>query len=129
MPFLKEAEDSAGGIEPQQGIIAPQQQRGKMSAVGIAQAPRLAVKFSKEEAGIRVVGRILIEKLIHGVQKALRLIQSNGTLAAQIGLQVGHQKSAGNSLSGNITQHQAKALAAEIEEIVIVAADLSGLKA
>src|SRR5690349_7152256 len=100
-----------------------------MSAVGIAQAPRLVVKLSKEEAGIRVVRRILIEKLIHGMQKALRFIQRNGTLAPQIGLQVGHQKSAGNSLSGNVSQHQTKPLATEIEEVVIVATHLAGLQA
>src|SRR5436309_2223055 len=120
VPFLKEAEDSAGGIEPHQRIIAAKQERGKMSTVGIAQAPRLVVKFSKEEAGIRVIRRILIEKLIHGMQKAFRFIQGNGTLAPQIGLQVGHQKSASNSLPGNITQHQAKPLATEIEEVVII---------
>src|SRR6478752_3418663 len=117
VPLLKKAKNSAGGIEPHQGVIATKQQRGQMSTIGIAQAPRLAVKFSKEEAGIRVVRRILIEKLIHGVQKALRFIQSNGTLAPQICLQVGHQESAGNSLSGNITQHQAKPLATEVEEV------------
>src|SRR5215831_16079384 len=129
VPFLKEAEYSAGGIKAHQGVIAAKQQRGQMSTIGIAQAPCLAVKFCKEEAGIRVVRRILIEKLIHGAQKALRLIQGNGTLAPQVCLQVGHQKSAGNSLSGNITQHQAKPLTAEIEEVVIVTANLACLQA
>src|SRR2546428_6256990 len=95
MPFFEKPQDSAGGIEPFKSVIAPQEKSGEMPAIRIPQAPRVVVIFGKEEGGVDVVGRILVKELVHGFEKALRLIQSDRTLAAQIRLQIGHQKSSG----------------------------------
>jgi hypothetical protein len=57
------------------------------------------------------------------------MIQSHSTLAAQVCLQVRHQKSGGNSFAGDIADHEAKPLLAEIEEVEVVPSDLPGLNA
>ena len=80
-----------------------------MPAIGVAQAARLVVVFGEEERGVGAVGRVLVKELVHRPQEALRLIESDGALAAQIRLQIGHQESGGDSLSGNVADHQARA--------------------
>src|SRR5208282_5986271 len=106
--------------------IAAQKKSAKVSAVGVAQEPRFVVVFGKKQRGVGVLRRILVKELVHGAQEAFWLIESNGALAAQICLQIRHQKSSRNSLPGNITDHQSEPLAAEIEKIVIVTADMAG---
>src|SRR5690348_12476556 len=44
-------------------------------------------------------------------------------------LQVGHQQGSGRSFSGNIANDQSETLAAEIEEVVVIAAHLACLDA
>ena len=98
-----------------------------MAAVGIAEAASRVVIFGEKESGEGAVGGVLAEKLIDRTQEALRLIDSDGALAAKIGLKIGHQESGGDALSGNVADDEAEAVAAEIEEIVIVTTDLAGL--
>src|SRR5579863_3919316 len=43
IPLLKQADHSAGGIEPLDGASAPQKQHWQVPAVGIAQAPCLVI--------------------------------------------------------------------------------------
>src|SRR5438034_8528595 len=61
--------------------------------------------------------------------EALWLIQSDGALAAEIGLQIGHQESSGDSFSGDVADDEAEAPLAEIQEVVVVAADFARLHA
>src|SRR5579863_7132681 len=129
IPFLEESQHGARGIEPLQSVIAPEKKSAKMPAIGVAQASRSIVIFGEEEGRISAIGRILVKKLVHGAQKTLRLIESDRALAAQIRLQIGHQKGGGDSLSGDIADHQSKPLAAQIQKVVIVAAHLASLNA
>lgn len=54
------------------------------------------------------------------------MIESDGALAAEVGLEIGHEESGGDAFAGYIGDDEAEALAAEIEEIVVVAADMAG---
>src|SRR5438034_3448621 len=45
--------------------------------------------------------------------EALWLIQSDGALAAEIGLQIGHQESSGDSFSGDVADDEAEARSEE----------------
>ena len=77
----------------------------------------------EEKGGERAVGRVLGEELIDGVKEALGLIERNGALAAEIGLQIGHEERGGNSLPGDVADDETETIGAEVEEVVIVAAD------
>lgn len=61
------------------------------------------------------------EELIDGAEEALGLIEGDGALAAEIGLQIGHEKSGGDALAGNIADDQAETVGAEVKKVVIVA--------
>src|SRR5256885_190984 len=100
-----------------------------MSTVGVAQALRRVIIFGEEQSCVRVVGGILIKQLIHRSQQPLRVVPGNGTLAAEVRLQVGHQESARDALPCNVAQHQSNPLSSEVEEVVIIASDLASLAA
>src|SRR5438067_6005 len=69
IPVLEEAQHSAVGLESHQRIITAKQERGEMPAVRVTQALQLVVIFAKEQAGISVVGRIVIKQLVDGAQE------------------------------------------------------------
>src|SRR4051795_3240199 len=114
IPIFEEAENGAGGIEAFESVIVPEKKSAEMPTVGIAQAPEFVIVLGKEERRIGALGSVVIEEPVHGLQKLLRLIQSDGALAAQVRLKVRHQESRGDALSGNIANYQAKALLSEI---------------
>ena len=76
-----------------------------MPAIHVAQAPCFVVVFSKEERGVRALGCILVKELVHQSQQALRVTQSDCTLAAQIRLQIGHQKCGGDSFARDVADY------------------------
>src|ERR1700739_703571 len=90
-PFLESAKNRRCGFEPVEGIVAAQEQRGEVAAVDVSQAAGCGVILREEQCGEGSSGCILAEELIHGAQEALRLVQRDGGLAAQISLQIGHQ--------------------------------------
>ena len=61
--------------------------------------------------------------MIDGAQEALRLIERNGALAAEIGLQIGHQQRGGDAFARNVADNEAEPAGAEVEEVVIISAD------
>src|SRR5229473_1766848 len=95
IPFFENAQDGGSGMEAFHSAIAAEEKAGEMAAIGVAQVARGVVVFGEEESGERAVGRIVAKELIHGAHKALRLVQSEGALAAQVGLEIGHQESGG----------------------------------
>src|SRR5438105_10101437 len=102
IPFLEQSKNRAGGVQPFQSIIAAKQKSRGMSTVGVAQALRLVVILGKEERRVGILGRVFIKQIVYGLQQSLWLIQRDGTLTAQIRLQIRHQESTGNSFSRNI---------------------------
>jgi len=129
IPIPEDAEDGGGGFEALDGAIAAKQQAGEMAAIGITQAACGVVIFAKEESGERAVRSVVAKELIDGAQETLRLIESDGALAAEIGLEIGHQESGGDAFSGDVADDKTEAAAAEIEEVIVIAADLACLNA
>src|SRR5271166_291124 len=112
LPFLEEAQHGARRVEPFQGTVVPEQERGEMPAIYITQALHSVVVLGKKQGGVGIVRRILVKCAIYQLQEALRLIQRDCALAAQVRLQIGHQKSSCDSFSCNVTDHQAEPLPA-----------------
>jgi|ERR1700675_2727848 len=100
-----------------------------MAAVDVAKAASRVVILGEEERGEGTAGRVLAEELIHGAEEALRLIQSKRGLAAQIGLEIGHQESRSDALSRDVADDETHAFSTQIEKIVIVSAHLARLVA
>ena len=100
-----------------------------MSAIGVAQAADSVVILGKEKRGVSTVGGVLIEEPVYGLEKLLRLIQGNGALTAEVRLEIGHQERGGYAFTGDIADDESDPLLSQIQEIVIVAADLASLDA
>src|SRR5712692_4761650 len=129
IPILENSQYGGGSAEALHGVVAAEHKSGKMAAIRVAQAAGGVVVFREEERGERAVGRIFAEEPIHRAHQALRLIERDGALAAQIGLQVGHQESGGDSFSRDVADHEAEALLAKIQEVVIITTDFASLNA
>src|SRR5579862_247813 len=139
IPLFEKSENGAGGIESIEisvcvsvavlAINSAKHQTWQMSAIDIAHVSRAVVIFREEERGISVVGGILVEQLIHGLQQLPRIIPHDRALAAQVRLEIGHEQSTSNSLPSDVAEHQADSILAEIEEVVIISSDLSSLDA
>src|SRR5258708_17886797 len=122
IPILENPKHGGSGVEALNGVITVEQQAGEMAAIRVAQAPDGIVIFGDEKSGKGAVGGVVAEELVHGTQEPLRLIESNGALAAQISLQIGHQESGGDAFSGDVADDEAEALLTEIEEAPKIAA-------
>jgi hypothetical protein len=57
-----------------------------MAAVDIAEAAGGDVVIGEEEGGEGAIGSVLREELIDGAEEALRLVEGDSALAAEIGL-------------------------------------------
>ncbi len=108
LPPCGQSQHSAGGIQPFDVAIVPQEKGGGVTTIRIPQLLCAVVIFGKEESSEGVVGRIFVEKPIHGLQEARRLFQSERreravpvccAEVAQVCLQIGHQESSSGSLS------------------------------
>jgi hypothetical protein len=111
IPFLEHPEDCGRRVEPLERIVLAEQKSGKMAAVGVAQTARGIVIFGEKKSSEGTVGGVLAKELIHGTQKTLRLIDRDGALATQIGLQIGHQEGGGDPFPGNVPNDKAEAFA------------------
>ena len=109
--------------------MAAKQQARDVPAIRVAQAPLHIAVFGKEEGGIGAIDRVFVKQLVGRMQEALRLIRRHDALAAQIRLQVGHQERGGDTFSCYVPNHQPQPVAAEIEEIVVIASYRASLKA
>jgi hypothetical protein len=94
-----------------------------MAAIDVAEAARRDVVIGEEESGEGAVGGVLTEELIDGAQETLGLVERDGGLTAEIGLQIRHEESGGDALAGNVGDDEAEAVGAEVEKVVIVATD------
>src|SRR5229473_196685 len=100
-----------------------------MAAIRIAQAAAGVIVFGEEESGEGAVGCVVAEELVDGAKEALGLVEGDGALAAQIGLKIGHQEGGGDAFPGDVADDETDTLAAEIEEVVIIATDFASLDA
>src|SRR5437016_5779221 len=112
IPLFEDSQDRGCGIEPFQSVIAPEEKSGEMPAIRVAQAAHAVVIFGEEKCGEGAVRRILTKQPVHRAQEALRLIERDGALAAEIRLQIGHQESGGDSFSRDVADHQTEPLLA-----------------
>jgi hypothetical protein len=116
-------------MEALDGAIGTEKEWGVVTAIGVFELAGDVVIDGEEESGVGVVGGAVEEQLVDGVEKAREIVKRDGVAAAEISLEIGHQQSAGNSLPGNVGKNQGKARGTEIEEVVVVAADLARLHA
>src|ERR1700737_4133043 len=100
-----------------------------MAAVGVAEAAGGVVVVGEEDGGVGGVGGVLKEEAGDGLEEELRLGAGGGELAAEVGLEIGHEKSGGDAFAGDVADDESEALVAEGEEVVVVAADVAGLDA
>lgn len=121
--------DGGSGMEALDGAVDAEKKRGVVAAIGIFELAGDVVVDGEEESGVAVVGSAVKEKLVDGIEEAREIVESDGVAAAKIGLEIGHQQSASNSLPGNVGENEGEARGTEIEEIVIVAANLARLHA
>src|SRR5262249_34372225 len=64
-----------------------------------------------------------VKQLIHRLKETLRLFPGYCTLASQIRLKICHQQSSRYALARDIANHEAEPPLAEVQKIVIIAAD------
>jgi len=128
IPLFENAQDCGGGVKADSVVTAEKKSR-EMAAVGVAQKAGGVIIFGEEKSGEGSVGGVFAEELVDGAQEMVGLLVGHGAEAAQIGLQVGHQKGSGNAFPGNVRDDKTETILAEIEEVVVVAADLAGLDA
>src|SRR5260370_27419154 len=127
LPLFENTDDGGGGFKARDGVVGTEEKRGEMAAVGVMQEARGVIIFGEEQRGVGAVGGVFAEELVHGAQEMSGLLVGDGAEAAQIGLQVGHQESGGNSFAGNGRDDEAEAVLAEVEEIGIKAARFAAL--
>jgi hypothetical protein len=100
-----------------------------VAAIGEAKDARGVVVFGEEERGVGAVRGVFAEELIDGAEQMIGLVPGDGAEAAQVGLQVSHQERGGDAFAGNVGYDEAETVLAEIEEVIVIAADLAGLDA
>src|SRR5262249_45548521 len=81
------------------------------------------VVLGKEDRRVIVRGTIFVKQLIHRSKEPLRLFRGYRALAAQIRLKICHQQSSRDALARDVANHQAEPPLAELQKIVIIAAN------
>src|SRR6185437_5171175 len=100
-----------------------------MPAVGVTQAARFVVVIGEKERRIRIVSRVFIEEAVYGAEEKFWIRQRKSALAAQIGLQVGHQQSSSDPFAGDVANHQTQPAFSYVQKIEVVSANLMRLQA
>jgi len=114
VPFLENAEDGGRGVEAVDGIVAAVDECGQVAAIDVAELAGGDVEFCEEEGGEGAVGGVLGKELIDGLEDALGLIEADGALAADVGLEIGHEESGGYAFAGDVGDDQAETVGAEV---------------
>ena len=109
------------------GATCAEQKRRVVATIGVFELASGVVVDGEEKSGVAVVRSAVEEKLVDGVQEPREIVESDGVTAAEIGLKIGHEECAGNSLPGNVSENEGEARGAEIEEVIVVATDLARL--
>ena len=128
-PVGGHADNGGSGMEALDGAVASENEGGVVTTIGVFELASNIVVDCEEECGVAVVGGAVEEKLVDGVEEAREIVKRDGVAASEIGLEIGHQQSAGNSLPGNVGENEGESRRTEIEEVVVVPADLARLHA
>jgi hypothetical protein len=100
-----------------------------MPAVGITDAAGRVFVCRVEERGVGTDGGVFKQQAIDGSEDAIGLVDGAHHLAAHVGLEICHEQRGSNAFSGDIGEHESDVSPAEIEEVVIVAANRARLDA
>src|SRR5215471_10612218 len=92
-----------------------------MPAIYVAQGAACIVVGGKKERRIAILFRVPIEKPVYRLKQSWQIGQSCRILAAQVCLQVCHEKRARNSLTRDVGNHESNMPGCQLEEIVIIA--------
>ena len=76
----------------------------------------------EEEAGEGALGRVVAEEVVDGLEEALRLVEGERDLAAEVRLEVRHEQRGGDALAHHVADDEAQTVGAEAQEVVVVAA-------
>src|SRR5260370_37894465 len=117
IPILEDTQHGGCGVEAVHGVITAKDQAGEMAAIRIPQVAGGVVIFGEEEGGEGTVGSVVAKELVHGAQKALGLIEGDGALAAENGLEVCHQESGRGCLFVDVPLYKRVAAARADTEI------------
>ena len=79
-----------------------------MATVRVAQIPGARINIGEEEGRVRMIGGVFKQQVVHRFQKSLRIVGRDGALAAQVGLQIGHQERSRNAFSRNVGQYESQ---------------------
>src|ERR1700676_5504262 len=102
------------------------QEGRQVAGVGVTQSAGGAVVDGDEEGGEAVVAGVAHEMVVQAGDQfggAEMLGAGSENLAAQRGLQAGHEQGGGNSLSGDVRNRNGDVRGTELNEIVVIAAD------
>ena len=129
VPVFEEAEDGGGGLEMLDVAVVAEEDAGEMAAVGVTEAAGVVVVVGEEDGGVSAVDGVLVEEAIDGPEEELGFVAREGELAAEVGLEIGHEERGGDAFAGDVADDEAETLVSEGEEVVVVSADVAGLNA
>ena len=116
-------------MEPVDLAVMPENDGGQVTTVDVTETAGGVIVVGEEDRGVGRVGGVLEEEAVDGLEEELWFVASEGELAAEVGLEVGHEQSGGDAFAGDVADDEAEPLVAEGEEVVVVAADVAGLNA
>src|SRR6516162_1906487 len=107
IPFVEQAHHGAGCAEPFHSVVAAQKQGRRMAAVRVAQLACAIIVFGEEESSVIPTCRVFVKQLIHRAKKSFGLFPSGRGLAAQSGLEIGHEQSGSDAFASYVRYYQA----------------------
>ena len=116
-------------MEPVNFAVFPEDDAGEVTAVDVAESAGGVVVVGEEDGGVGGVGGVLEEEAVDGLEEELGPVAGKGELAAKVGLEIGHEQGGGDAFAGDVADDEAEPMAVEGEEVVVVAADVTGLDA
>jgi len=123
-PFLKDP-STVQVTRAFQNVIVAEQESGKMSASSRTQKLPSCRRIRQEEAGVSAVRRIVIEQLVTERKRRSGSSSARHTGCAGSPANLPSEKSGGDSFPGNVTEYQPEPSSTQIEEVIVIAADLA----
>jgi len=87
----------------------------QLLTVGLAQAAARVIKIREEQRCVGVWSGVGREQAVHGREERFRILPGVHALAAQVGLELGHQQGCAHTFFGDVCRHQCRPLNSKIE--------------